>query len=220
MMTFAFLRPVMACVMLSGLAACGGGGGSDPVDDVAIPDVPDTTTPDDTSTNGQRASAQALLNTWAPTNPPVYTDLATIPTTGAASYDGYLFGNLSNEADDITDSVIGSLTLTASFTAGGASFTGSADDFVDSEDADLTGSLAVSGGMLDRDGNPASDATVVRVNVAGVLTDTADNALDFGVQLEGDFLGGAYNAIGGNALGGVSVGGVDQNFDGGFIAER
>lgn len=219
MMTFAFLRPWVACVMLSGLAACGGGGGGDPVDDVVIPDVPGTTTPD-TSTNGQRASARALLDTWAPTNPPVYTDLATIPTTGGADYAGYLFGTLSNEADSITDSVIGSLTLEANFNTGGATFSGSARDFVDSADDDLAGTLTVSGGMLNRNGNPASDATVVRVNVAGVLTDAADNDLDFGIQLEGDFLGGAYNAIGGNALGSVSTGGVDQDFDGGFIAER
>jgi hypothetical protein len=220
MMTFAFLRPAVASVMLCSLAACGGGSSSDPVEDVVIPEEDSGTTTPDTSTSGQEASAQDLLDLWAPDNAPVYTALSSIPTTGGASYAGYVFGELSNGSDDITDSVIGSLSLEASFTTGGATFSGSVSDFVDSDDTDLAGSLAISGGTLDRDGNPASDPTVVRVNVAGVLTDAADNDLDFGFQLEGDFLGSAYNAIGGNALGSVSVDGVDQDFDGGFIAEQ
>ena len=145
MMDFAFLRPGVACVMLCGLAACGGGGSGDDtptVVDLEVPEPTDTTTPD-TSTTGQRASATALLTTWAPTNPPTYTALGTIPTTGGADYEGYVFGELANSSDDITDSVIGSLTLEATFTAGGASFSGNARDFVDSADKDLTGRLTI-----------------------------------------------------------------------------
>ncbi|WP_221235453.1 hypothetical protein [Yoonia ponticola] len=215
MMNFAFLRPAVACVMLSGLAACGGGGDSDPVTDVVVPSGGSTTT--DTTLSGPRASATTLLATWAP---PTYTSLGAIPVSGGANYDGYLFGDLSNESDDITDKVVGSLSIRASFNAGGASFTGTASDFIDSDDNDMTGTLAISGGALDRNGNPASDATVRGVQVAGTLTDNADHDLVFAVQLEGDFLGDSYDAIGGDALGGVSVDGVDQDFDGGFIAER
>jgi len=57
-------------------------------------------------------------------------------------------------------------------------------------------------------------------SATGTLTDDAGSDLVFGVQLEGDFLGTSNDAIGGAALGGVSVDGVDQDFDGGFIAER
>lgn len=221
MMNFALLRPAMVKMMagavICGLAGCGGGGGSDtPVTEEPrdeIPVVPET------STSGQRASATALLTEWAPTNPPVYTALSAIPQTGGADYTGFIYGELANDSDSITDSVIGSLTLEVGFTAAGATFTGTASDFVDEDDADLTGSLTVSGGTLNRDGNPASDATV-GANLAGTLTDTADRELAFGVQLEGDFLGSAYNAIGGAALGRVTVGSVNQDFDGGFIAER
>ena len=220
MINFAFLRPAVACVMMVSLAACGGSSATDGpvVDPVGIPKPSESTTPD-TSATGQRASVTNLLTTWAPT-PPTYTALGMIPTSGGVDYEGYVYGELSNNSDDITDSVIGSLTLEATFSAGGARFTGNARDFVDSDDADLDGRLTISGGALDREGSPASDATVRGVNVAGTLTDAANRALVFGFVLEGDFLGGAYNAIGGEALGRVTVDGVNQNFDGGFIAER
>jgi len=218
MMNFAFLRPAVACVMLSGLAACGGGGGSDGAvtTEVVVPSAGDTTTSGNT-VSGPRASAEVLLATWAP---PTYTNLSAVPTSGSASYDGYLFGDLSNTSDDVTDTIVGSLSLRANFNSSSASFTGTASDFVDSDDAAMMGSLTISGGTLDRNGDPASDATVRGVNVAGTLTDSADQDLVFAVQLEGDFLGDTYDAIGGNALGGVSVDGVDQDFDGGFIAEQ
>ena len=77
----------------------------------------------------------------------------------------------------------------------------------------------MSNGSLDRTGNPADDATI-GINLAGTLTDDADQDLVFGFALEGDFLGAEYNAVGGAALGRVTVDGVDQDFDGGFIAER
>lgn len=209
--------------MICGLAACGGGGAvvalPVTVDPAVIPTPSEPTTPN-TSTTGQRASATALLTAWAPTNPPAYTAVGTIPTTGGADYDGNMFGELSNASDDITNSVIGALTLEVTFNADGAGFTGNARDFVDSDDNPLGGRLAFSGGTFNRNGNPADDATVRGVSVAGTLTDDAGRALVFGLQLEGDFLGGAYNAIGGEALGSVTVAGADQDFDGGFIAER
>lgn len=222
MMNFALVRPAVASVMLCGLAACGGGGGS--TSETPPVEEPRTPTPEpiliDTSTDGQRAAAIDLLNTWAPTNPPVYTGLSAIPTTGSADYTGFIYGELANTSDDITDSVIGSLTLEVGFNAGGASFGGTASGFVDEDDNDLTGSLTVSSGTLNRDGNPANDATV-GIALSGTLTDTADRDLTFGsVALEGDFLGSAYNAIGGAALGRVTVDDVDQDFDGGFIAAQ
>lgn len=222
MTNFASLRPVLACVFLAGLAACGGGGGGGA--DTPVTEEPRAPTPEptviDTSTDGQRAAAIGLLNTWAPTNPPVYTALSAIPTTGSADYDGYIYGELSNDSDDVADSLIGSLSLEVGFTAGGASFGGTATGFVDEDDAELTGSLTVNNGTLNRGGNPAGDATI-GITLAGTLTDTAGQDLTFSsVTLEGDFLGSAYNAIGGAALGGVTVNGVDQDFDGGFIAER
>ena len=222
MNNFTLLRPTVASVMIFGLAACGGGGGSTTEVEVTIdPTVqtPTQTQTTDTSTAGQRAAATALLDEWAPTNPPIYTNLSVIPTTGSAEYAGFVYGELSNDSDTITDSVIGSLNLEVGFNAGGASFGGSASGFVDEDDNDLAGNLTVSNGSLDRTGNPADDATI-GINLAGTLTDDADQDLVFGFALEGDFLGAEYNAVGGAALGRVTVDGVDQDFDGGFIAER
>ena len=223
-MNLALLRPMAASVVLFSLAACGGGGGGSSdaavIEDVVVPVTIDPATQAGIGSQAEaQAAAAALLEEWAPTNPPVFTALSTIPQSGSADYAGYIFGDLSDGSGDITHNVIGSLTLEVGFNAGGADFSGTADDFVDSSDASLTGQLAVTSGSLDRDGNPANDATV-GVGLSGTLTDDAGSDLVFGVQLEGDFLGTSNDAIGGAALGGVSVDGVDQDFDGGFIAER
>jgi hypothetical protein len=207
--------------MILGLAACGGGGGGGGSEtSITIdPTVQAPVQAPDTTTAGQQAAATALLNEWAPTNPPTYTDISAIPTTGGAEYAGFVYGDLSNGSDAIADSVIGSLNLEVAFNPSGATFSGTASDFVDEDDNNLIGSLTVSDGALDRSGNPADDATV-GVNLAGTLTDDADRDLVFGFALEGDFLGGDHDAIGGAALGRVTVDGVNQDFDGGFIAER
>lgn len=219
MKNFMLLRPALASVVFCGLAACGGGGGTDTPATVE-PEVPAPTVPDDTSTLGQRAAALDLIAQWAPTNPPVYTALSAVPLTGRAEYNGFIYGSLSNSNDDITDSIIGSLALEVGFNAGGATFSGTAGEFTAEDDTGLTGNLVVSGGSLNRAGNPAGDATA-QINLGGTLTDAADHDLVFSnVALEGDFLGSAHNAIGGAALGGVTVDGVSQDFDGGFIAER
>lgn len=213
MMNSFFLRPVMAGLISVSLMACGGGGGGS--------DTPSMTpTPPVVPTPGPDASAEDLLAAWAPTTPPAYTPLNLIPAKGRADYEGYVFGDLSNSRDKITDNVIGSLTLEIDFNTKGARFSGNARDFKDENEDAMTGRLTISGGNLDRDGSPANDATVRGVNLEGTLTDSADRKLAFGFQLEGDFLGGNYNAIGGDALGRVTVDGADQDFDGGFIAQR
>lgn len=166
-----------------------------------------------------RSNAISLINTWAPTSNPTYTALSSVQTSGSAVYQGYLYGDLSNTSDTVPDSLIGTLSLNAGFTASSATLTGSVTNFVDENDADLSGSLVLSGGGLNRAGNPASDATLT-VGAAGTLTDSTGQQLAIGVQLEGDFLGGAAGAIGGEVLGGVTVNGTDQNFDGGFIAAK
>lgn len=205
------------------LAACGGGGGGGASDPVQNPAIPGPVTPGDAApatTDGLRRAATGLLDIWAPGGVADYTSLAAVPASGSASYGGYLYGDLSTDGGAATDSLIGRLTLTATFSADSAAFSGRVNDVVDSRDDPLSGTLAVSGGSLNRSGNPASDATLRGIAVDGTLRDGDGTTLDVGLRLEGDFLGSTAQALGGEALGRVTVGSTRQDFDGGFIAAR
>lgn len=215
-------RVCLTLCLLGGLAACGGGGATTPA--VQPPTTPTTPTTPTLPTGAQtgpemRTGAAGLISTYAPTNPPVYTALTLVPTTGSATYRGYLYGDLANQTDAVTDTLIGGLTMQVGYTATSVAITGAAENFVDAANAPLTGSLALSGAQLNRAGNPANDATLT-VAAGGTLTDGGGRQLAIGLQLEGDFLGGAGGAIGGEALGRVTVNGASQNFDGGFIAAQ
>lgn len=212
------LRVPLSLLLCSALAACGGGGGS--TDVTRDPTLPAPSTPDNEAprtVNGLRSAATDLLDDWAPGDVAAYTALSAVPTTGGAAYSGFLFGDLSDDGT-ATDSLIGRLTLEVDFTASSATFDGSATDFIDSRDDPLSGTLRVSGGSLNRDGNPANDATLRGISVAGTLREGDGTTLDVGVQLEGDFLGVGAEAVGGEAIGRVTVGTTSQDFDGGFIA--
>lgn len=211
------IRGACACIVVVGLSACGGGGGSTTVDPETP--IPGTGPEVPRNTEGLRGGATDLLDTWAPTNPPSYTALATVPTTGSASYAGFLFGEISASGVD-DENIIGRLSMEAQFTATSASLTGTATDFVDEDDRPLDGALTIAGGALDRAGNPANDATLRGATVSGTLTGSAAGALDFGLQLEGDFLGVSHAAIGGEAIGRVDTPTGSRDFDGGFIAAQ
>ncbi len=189
------------------LAACGGGGGS-PVN------VP---VPPSTSGAPTIAQATALLDMHA--DPVSYSVLTSIPSTGTAEYAGFAYGDLANTSDNITDSLIGELTVNVTFGAPSTTFSGAIDNFADESGDLIAGSLDLSGGAFDRNGNPSADPTI-GITVNGNLTDTQARVLTFNGRLEGDFLGSTYSAMGGEFLGSVSVSGNNQNFDGGFIAER
>lgn len=211
------LRCLCAALLLVVLAACGGGASAP----TRGPDIPGPGAPGDQAprtVSGLRGAALDLLDVWVPSGVATYTSVATVPTTGSATYGGFLYGDLSDGDAEVLESVVGRLTLEVTFTAGDPDFDGVARDFVDSRDAPLSGTLAVSGGALNRNGNPANDATLRGVSVAGTLRDGAGTDMVFGVQLEGDFLGTRVDAIGGEAIGRVSVGRTTQDFDGGFIA--
>ena len=203
------------------LAACGGGGGG--ADPVREPDLPGPATPGTgvpATTAALRQAATGLLDVWAPAGVADYTALAAIPAAGSAAYAGYLYGDLSTDGGSATESLIGRLSLTARFTADSATFSGRVSDVVDSRDDPLTGTLTVSGGSLNRAGNPASDATLRGIAVGGTLRDEDGATWDLGLRLEGDFLGSTAQALGGEALGRVTVGSTVQDFDGGFIAAK
>lgn len=207
----------IAALFLVTLGACGGGGGGAPmVTSVAPagPPAPSLPTLGDTQMWSDRT---ALLDRY--TDPTVYTALSDIPTRGSASYDGYFAGELANTSDNVTDTLIGAMTLDVGFNTTSVQVSGSVSGFVDSDDNALSGQLTLTAGSLDRGGNPSSDATLM-MTASGTLTDAQGRELVMGTQLEGDFLESGYAAVGGDVLGSVRVDGVDQDFDGGFIAAR
>ena len=238
------LRGSLFTVMISAaLAGCGGGGGAasevqvetpaptpvatvpatDPVttpsttEPVSTPVAADPVTTSPITTNSGMLAAQSAL--IADYSPITYTELSAIPVSGRADYNGYLGGTLSNKIDGITDNIVGDMSLSITFASTSPSVTGTATNFRDADDAVMTGSLTFSGGNFDHNGDPDSDATLT-LSANGTLRDAQNNDLVFGGQLEGDFLGSQYDAVGGEVLGRVTQGGVDQNFDGTFIAER
>ena len=209
-------KTALAFGLMASLAACGGGGSTTVgTEDASIP-TPETTPETPLTGEQMRSNALVLVGDFDPIE---YTALTSVPTTGEAVYNGYFYGGLANDTDGITDSVIGTMAMTVTFNATSVGVTGSVDDFADADDNAMSGSVTLSGGSLNRDGNPSNDATLL-VQANGTLTDSADRALVLGAQLEGDFLGGAYTGVGGAALGSVTVDGVDQDFDGGFIGEK
>lgn len=220
MIVHSMIRPLSVASLLTVLTACGGGGGSST--DIPVttdPGIPNPISgPAGPSTQGGR-TVSALLNDWASSTPLDYTSLSAIPATGSASYDGFLYGVLSTTGGRQTESLIGRLSLDVGFAASDINITGTASDFTANETTPLSGTLTVAGGRLNRGGNPASDATLQGVGVTGTLTGGGDTRV-FGLALEGDFLGAQADALGGDALGRVRVDGTDQNFDGGFIAEK
>lgn len=193
------------------LFACGGGGAPPTVD----PPIPDPDGPLTGGTGGaKRTNATALIDTYAPALPITYTTLTAVPTSGSATYDGYFYGSVSGGPQNL----VGDLSMAVQFTASSITVTGGVTDVYDGDDTALTGSLTLGAGALDRGGDPNADATMT-ATLTGSLNSGSDT-IAFGVQLEGDFLGGTYDAIGGAAIGTATIGSASSDFDGGFIAER
>lgn len=224
------LRLALGAVCLAALTACGGASTSGTVAPVqpVIPTPTGGTTPPVTTpitptgpltAAQERNAATALVSRYAPASQPAYASLSAVPTTGAAVYDGYFYGDLANRSDSITDSLIGEMQMRVAFDARSVAITGTVTGLSDADDKDVAGTLRLTDGALNRSGNPNSDATL-SASVAGTLTDGAGRNLVVGVRLEGDFLGAKADGIGGEALGAVTVAGDSQDFDGGFIVER
>ncbi len=203
---------IVAVLVATVLASCGGGGQSP----TETPDPPPNPTPQ-TEPVAMRSAMSDLLDFYA--NPISYTTLSQIPTTGSARYTGYLSGELSNSSDTIPDSLIANLTIDVEFGATTFVASGQATNFFDDANEPVTGSLVLAVGQLDRSGNPNDDATFT-MTADGQLTTAGGDQFDISSRLEGDFLGAQHNALGGAALGRATAGGQLQDFDGSFIAAR
>lgn len=152
-------------------------------------------------------------------NPIVYTEMAQIPMSGVAAYDGYYFGELLNGSAVGVENIIGKLALNLVFSPYSTSVSGAVGNFSDSNNEPLSGQLELSHGALDRAGNPNTNATLTSRSI-GSLTTAQGITLQFEVYLEGDLLGADHDAVGGNLVGGVTSENLVFSFDGYFIGER
>lgn len=192
-------RPVAACVCFAVCIGCGGSGGGP------------STSPLEETTN----ATNRMVSDFTPIQ---YTDLNTLPTSGTANYQGYISAQLSNTSDDITDALRGELSVSVDF--GSADIvSGTAQNFLDQDGAQLSGTLSLSDGVLDRTGDPVSDATFT-FEATGDLTDSNGRILMVETAFEGDFLETNHTGIGGDLAGRVTVDGEDQSLGGFFIASQ
>ena len=170
---------------------------------------------DTTALQRMRAESSQLVASFLPID---YTDMARVPIMGSASYNGYISAQLSNRSDDVTDTLIGELHLEVDFAASDM-VTGSADGFLDDTGSALTGTLNLSGGSLDRDGDPNTDATFT-FEGTGELVNAGGRTLVLLTTFEGDFLEENLSGVGGDVLGQVIVDGSTQSLGGFFIGTR
>jgi hypothetical protein len=219
-----FRLPLLAglCVLL---AACGGSGAgtvSAPVitsPTIPTPNNPSTPSLPRTGAGGtMRAAALDLIGTYAPSTPVDYTPLASVPRSGSAVYRGYVYGDIS-DGTTVSDSLIGNLTMTASFSNSSAGISGNVANLVDNKNRPLSGTLSLSNGSLDRAGDPNLDSTL-SATLAGTVTNASSQTVAISARLEGDFFGPTYKAAGGAVIGSATIAGTERDFDGGFVAAR
>ncbi len=191
-----WLKLVLAGSLVS---ACGGSGGSG--DD-----------PQASELQQMRTATNQLLADFTPIE---YTELAMVPTVGTATYNGFISGQLSNTEDDVTDTLIGQMTVEVDFEAVDI-VTGTASGFLDDNGDQMTGMLTLMGGYLDRDGNPNVDATFL-FEGTGELVDIDGQTLVLDTDFGGDFLGATGDGIGGDFAGQVTADGESQSIGGLFI---
>lgn len=159
--------------------------------------------------------ASSLIQSFQPIE---FTDLSLLPGSGTVIYDGFLLGQLANLDDDLTDSFAGKLSLIVRFESD-QMVTGIIQDVVDEDGNSLTGQLTLSGGNLNRSGNPNVDATFV-FQGEGELTTNKQELILFDLEFEGDFLGSNNEGIGGDVLGRASTNNGSQAVGGLFILEN
>jgi len=181
-----FYRVVIALLVLLSLSSCGGG-------------------------TGVSAGALGLSSTQDPG--PI--DPTTLPTSGQASYLGFLSLNLP-QLNGERATYTGALGLAVDFGRASGQLTGSAEGFR-SGGTELQGRVFVTEGTLERDADVAIDYTF-EAGLSGTLSGGGlQNSVLTGT-MTGDFSGEGAATVSGVAFGNVTTAtGVDV-FDGSFAA--
>jgi hypothetical protein len=186
--------------VVAALAGCGGGG-----TDAAVTSNPPSYA--DLTTSAQAAAAGLIdLDTGAFAG----TERTTLPNSGAATYTGYVGGDVNGAG------LIGELSLTADFATSGV--TGSATNFQHETAGAYTGTLGLQGGTIlagAQFGDPDKlYGTLQGDLVNGGTTYASDIALD------GSFLGGTGTDVP-DAIAGLADGTIGGDFlTGAFIVKK
>ncbi|SEM82285.1 hypothetical protein SAMN04488003_10549 [Loktanella fryxellensis] len=146
------------------------------------------------------------------------TDPRTLPTTGRATYDGYMRAELPTGDDGSRENYLADLRMEVNFATGFDQIRGQATGFEAGGARRLGGALTISGGDVYRD-TDTSAAYTFDGALNGTLTDGSDDYL-IDAEIEGDFLGADQTAVGGLVFGDITgPEGIDI-FDGTFAADR
>lgn len=161
------------------------------------------------------SAADALISQMQPIS---YSPLAAIPVAGSMRYQGYFLAQLGDTSDNLTDKASGKMSVDVAFDQSEI-ISGAVTGVLDQRGNTLTGDIILSGGTLDRGGDPNTNATLV-FQGTGDLMDVASNTISFDLQFEGDFLNSDVSGIGGDILGSATFSGKVQAVGGLFIVEK
>ncbi|MGR3660109.1 MAG: hypothetical protein ACU0CA_02835 [Paracoccaceae bacterium] len=192
-------------VILLALAGCGGAGGGGSQGGPGR----ETRPPIDYAT--LEAEARLLHDTWDDIS---FTDPSSLPMSGSATYSGIMQLDIQKGAGEI--SMDGLLNMKVSFANNAVS--GTATNFIDENNANYSGKLTLSNGMIDRGADPNVDYTL-QADIGGTLSG-GGKSFDISADLQGDFHGSGWKATSGGVQGSaVSSYGTGYVF-GEFVAAR
>ena len=140
------------------------------------------------------------------------TDPTTLPTSGSATYDGYIGATVENDYV-----VQGEMEMTANF-AGAGDLSGRVYNVVGDDGFEYGGELDLDNSTLDRTADTSEEYTF-DMDMSGTLNgDGEDWVVD--AFLVGDFAGLGHEYIGGAVGGTFTAGGIPQDIiGGGFVGE-
>jgi len=142
-----------------------------------------------------------------------FTDPATLPGSGGATYDGVLILDAQIGSGQID--LAGAVQLGVDF--GSSSISGQANGFRDASEQNYLGVLSISNGSIDRSADPNISASVF-MDIDGTLSGGGQN-LGLSGDMSGDFLGSTAGAIVGVLSGVVTSSSGPGALFGDFIAQ-
>lgn len=159
----------------------------------------------------EQAAARQLLLASGET----YTPFGDIPTTGAVQYDGFFLARLSDDEDSLTDTLSAEMEAEIDFSAT-EMLTGRTQAIYDATGNLMEGQLDLTGGLLDRNGDPTLDATFFFLGV-GDLVDHSGRTLETLINFEGDFRSSRASVVAGALSGRVVTDNQEQATSGTFV---
>ena len=195
---FKFSKTAIPFSLMVTLAACGGSSTSGPNASTSFANIIEDA--------GTLADEVAVIP---------YTDPATLPTSGSATYNGFIGVVLDNNAG-----VAGDLQLIANFApnANENAITGSASNFFDNEENAIGGTLTLSNSVLDRNADTNTQFTF-DADLSGDLT-SDEGDISVAAFLLGDFTGTNHEFVEGFVSGTATLNDETLFLDGEFVAER